>query len=74
MQKILKMDEDMVIRNLIKDRSIEIQLQTAPSYIKLFLNESVDDSIVLVYKKLVGYIWYYHLCLFGLGTRRYKCT
>jgi hypothetical protein len=54
------MDEIMEVRNLIKDRTIEVRLQTAPSYIEPFLNEYVDDNIVLVYKKLVGYIWYYH--------------
>jgi hypothetical protein len=50
----------MEVRNLIKDHAIEVRLHIPPSYIEPFLNESVDENIVLVYNKLVGYMWYYY--------------
>jgi hypothetical protein len=53
------MDEVVELRNLIKDHDIEVRLQRAPSYIQPFLNEPVGENVLLVYKKLVGYVLYY---------------
>jgi hypothetical protein len=53
------MDGIVELKNLIKDHAIEVQLQRVPSYIQPFLYEAVGENILLVYKKLVGYVWYY---------------
>jgi mRNA-degrading endonuclease YafQ of YafQ-DinJ toxin-antitoxin module len=57
LQNILKMDQVVEIVNLIKDDTIEVRLHRLPSYIQPFVSQPIDEDIVLVYKKLVGYVW-----------------